>query len=134
MFFNIGVPNGPKDIFKMSNNRLVKTARHLAAMFSRCLKESFFCKSNQYLTKALTGHLKNISQKHFRSVFKTLLRQLTKPFLRHLKDRCFANLTYVRANHCVDNIYRHLQIVQDVFQGVQQSISVKCRVLRVDFT
>ena len=39
-------PNGPKDISKMSNDCLVKTETHLAEMFLRHLKDSFFVNLN----------------------------------------------------------------------------------------
>ena len=38
--------NEPKDICKMSKNCLVKASRHLAGIFSRCLKDSFFANLN----------------------------------------------------------------------------------------
>ena len=39
-------PNEPKDISKMSNDCLVKTETHLAEMFLRHLKDSFFVNLN----------------------------------------------------------------------------------------
>ena len=39
-------PSGPKDISKMSNDCLVKTETHLAEMFLRHLKDSFFVNLN----------------------------------------------------------------------------------------
>ena len=46
-------PNGPKYICRMSSNYLVKKARHLAEMFSRCL-QGFYKSKQKRLTKALT--------------------------------------------------------------------------------
>ena len=43
---NHTLSNGQKDICMMSNNYLVKTARYLAEMFSRYLKDSFFANLN----------------------------------------------------------------------------------------
>ena len=111
-------PNGPKDICKISNNCLVKTTRHLAGMFSRYLKRQVFRKSKQCLSKAVIKHLKKTSQRHLRSVSQTLLRQLTKPFFRYLIYSCFANLTNVWVNHCLDNLYTYLEAVKDAFLGV----------------
>ena len=55
----------------MSLNYLIKTARHLAEMFLRYLKDG---KSKQSQTKALIIHLKKTFQRHLRNVSKTLLR------------------------------------------------------------
>ena len=43
------------------------TARHLAEMFSRCLKDLIFA-NIKCLTKALIRHLKKISKGHLRSI------------------------------------------------------------------
>ena len=82
-----------KDICKMSNNCLVKTARHLAEMRPRCLKDSFFCKSKQCLTKALIRHLKKTSQKCLQDTAKTTHEAVFKISKRQL--------LFCRSNQCL---------------------------------
>ena len=91
----INKPNGPKDLCKMSNNCFVKTARHLAEMFSRFLNDSCF------------ANLNNLKEKRLDNL------QVMIPFLRYLKGSCFSNLANVWAKHCLDKSYTHLKIIQD---------------------
>ena len=109
-------PNGPKDIFKMSNNCL--DSKTSCVDVFRMSKPQLSCKSKQRLTKALIWDLRNTSQRYLRSASKTLLRQFTKPFLRYLKGSCFENLTSAWENHCLGNLYTYLEIVLEAFQGV----------------
>ena len=65
-------------------------------------KSQLSCKSKQCLTKALIRNLKKTSQSHLRSVSKTLLRQLTDPFLRYVKQQ-FSKEALSRAHFRVSN-------------------------------
>ena len=77
-------------------------------------KRYLFCKSKQFLTNVLIRHLKKTSQRHARSVSKTLIRQrLSRPFFRY---------------------FMHSKSSGNIFHGVYQSIYVKCRIFRVVFT
>ena len=58
----------------------------------------------------------------YEAVFKISKRQLLYKCNQCLSKALFGNL------------YTHLEIVQNAFQSVQQSISVKFRVFRIDFT
>ena len=79
-------------------------------MAKRCL----FCKSKQFLTNVLIRHLKKTSQRHVRSVSKTLIRQrLSRPLFRY---------------------FMHSKPSGNIFHGVYQPIYVKFRILRVVFT
>ena len=57
----------------MPFNCLAKTVRHLAEMFSRCLKDSFFANLNSVLQKRCL---------HFQKDINKLLRQLTEMFFQ----------------------------------------------------
>ena len=77
-------------------------------------KKYLFCKSKQCLTNVLIRHLKKTSQRHVRSVSKTLIRQrLSRPLFRY---------------------FVHSKSSGNAFHGVYQSIYVKCRIFRVVFT
>ena len=121
----------------MSNNCLVKTARHLAEMRPRCLKDSFFCKSKQCLTKALIRHLKKTSQKCLQdtakttheAVFKISKRQLlfcrsnqclSKPLCRqliHTSASCLGRISSVSSNFSVS--MTHFSVSQKLFCEIQ---------------
>ena len=76
-------------------------------------KSQLSCKSKQCLTKALIRNLKKTSQSHLRSVSKTLLRQLTDPFLRYVKHSSFPK------KHCQGRISGCLTINFWEIQGFQ---------------
>ena len=99
----------------MSNNCLAKTERHLAETFWRSLKYGFFKNLNSVWQKRWLDVLKKTSQRHLRSVSKTLLRQLMKLFLRYLNNSCFTNLTNVWANHYLENLYTYVKLSRMCF-------------------
>ena len=87
MFFLVylrlyALPNGPKNICKMSNNCLAKTVRHPAEMLSQYLKDRFFANLNNVLQKRYLDILKRHLKRHPRNISKTLLRQLKTAFLQ----------------------------------------------------
>ena len=62
--------NKPKDTYRMSNNCLAKTARHLE-MFSICLKDIFFRSPNSVSQKRCLDILK----RHFKDISEVSTRQ-----------------------------------------------------------
>ena len=96
----------------MTNNCPIKAARHLAEMFSRCIKDRFF--------GAMNRHLKKTPQIYLRSVSKTLLRHLTKLFLRQVSHTIFCYFSESR--FCLSIWWLILFYLQKgKFQGLHES-------------
>ena len=92
-FQNITFLIEAKDICKISNNCLVNTARHLAKLFSGCLKGSFL------------ANLNSVSQKRWLDILKRHLRGIPKVSPRHYYDEAVFNISkrqlFCKSNQCL---------------------------------